>query len=150
MGRCDAKPGGALTAIEGPHGAVPADVMAVRGRGPPSPETLPNSKLLTKARYELSSVRSSSTYPQVSRIAKSEKVGPTAQSGLAVCRASVRALRNVGGMSAHVRDFDGIALIARETDRAGHAPLFPEANSNRFEQWPPSMLDTSARHQVVR
>ena len=42
------------------------------------------------------------------------------------------------------------ALIARETDRAGHAPLFPEANSNRFEQWPPSMLDTSARHQVVR
>ena len=25
------------------------------------------------------------------------------------------------------------ALIARETDRAGHAPLFPEANSNRFE-----------------
>ena len=43
-------------------------------------------------------------------------------------------------MSAHVRDFDGVALIARETDRAGHAPLFPEANSNRFEQWPPSML----------
>ena len=37
-------------------------------------------------------------------------------------------------MSAHVRDFDGVALIARETDRAGHAPLFPEANSNRFEQ----------------
>ena len=64
-----------------------------------------------------------------------------AQSGLAVCRASVRALRNVGGMSAHVRDFDGVALIARETDRAGHAPLFPEANSNRFEQRPPSMLD---------
>ena len=46
-----------------------------------------------------------------------------------------------GGMSAHVRDFDGVALIARETDRAGHAPLFPEANSNRFEQRPPSMLD---------
>ena len=43
-------------------------------------------------------------------------------------------------MSAHVRDIDGVALIARETDRAGHAPLFPEANSNRFEQcqWPPS------------
>ena len=30
---------------------------------------------------------------------------------------------------------------ACETDRAGHAPLFPEANSNRFEQRPPSMLD---------
>ena len=43
--------------------SVPANVMVVRGRGPPSPETLPNSKLLTKARYELSSVRSSSTYP---------------------------------------------------------------------------------------
>ena len=28
------------------------------------PQTLPNSKLLTKGRYELSSVRSSSTYPQ--------------------------------------------------------------------------------------
>ena len=55
---------GALTAIEGPRtGGVPADVMVVRGRGPPSPETLPNSKLLTKGRYELSSVRSSSTYP---------------------------------------------------------------------------------------
>ena len=62
------------------------------------PEAFPNSKQGTKGRYELSSVRSSSTYPQVSRIAKSEKVGPTAQSGLAVCRASVRALRNVGGM----------------------------------------------------
>ena len=49
-------------------------------------------------------------------------------------------------MSAHVRDFDGVALIARETDRAGHAPLFPEANSNRFEQWPPSMLSIHARH----
>ena len=34
-----------------------------------------------------------------------------------------------------------LALIARETDRAGHAPLFPEANSNRFEQRPPSMLE---------
>ena len=57
---------GALTAIEGPRtgGVPPADVMVVRGRGPPSPETLPNSKLLTKGRYELSSVRSSSTYPQ--------------------------------------------------------------------------------------
>ena len=28
------------------------------------PQTLPNSKVLTKGRYELSSVRSSSTYPQ--------------------------------------------------------------------------------------
>ena len=34
------------------------------------------------------------------------------------------------------------SLQPRETDRAGHAPLFPEANSNRFEQRPaPSMLD---------
>ena len=49
--------------------------------------------------------------------------------------------RHVGPCS---RDFDGVALIARETDRAGHAPLFPEANSNRFEQWPPSMLDNAA------
>ena len=69
MGGVMQKPGGALTAIEGPHGAVPAEswpsaVMAVRGRGPPSPETLPNSKVLTKGRYELSSVKSSNTYPQ--------------------------------------------------------------------------------------
>ena len=89
--RCDAKPGGALTAIEGPHGAVPAEVMVVRGRGLPSPETLPNSKLLTKGRYELSSVRSEQHIPSVSRIVKSEKVGPTAQSGLAVC--SVQSFR---------------------------------------------------------
>ena len=32
-GRCDAKPGGALTAIEGPHGAVPAYVTYV-GKAP--------------------------------------------------------------------------------------------------------------------
>ena len=62
---------GALTAIEGPRtGGVPADVMVVRTRpsvhGNSLPQTLPNSKLLTKGRYELSlsSVRSSSTYPQ--------------------------------------------------------------------------------------
>ena len=84
-----------------------------------------------------------------SRIVKSEKVGPTAQSAEAQtpersgCLQSFRpspekCRRHVGPCS---RDFDGVALIARETDRAGHAPLFPEANSNRFEQWPPSMLD---------
>ena len=56
--------------FEGPclHGGVPADVMVVRTRpsvhGNSLPQTLPNSKLLTKGRYELSSVRSSSTYPQ--------------------------------------------------------------------------------------
>ena len=66
-----------------------------------------------------------------------------AQSGLAVCRASVRALRNVGGMS---RPMFAILMAlpllhVKQTAAAGHAPLFPEANSNRFEQWPPSMLD---------
>jgi len=43
----------------------PGHVMVVRTRpsvhGNSLPQTLPNSKLLTKGRYELSSVRSSST-----------------------------------------------------------------------------------------
>ena len=50
-----------------PARGVPADVMIVRTRpsvhGNSLPETCPNSKLLTKGRYELSSVRSSCTYP---------------------------------------------------------------------------------------
>ena len=69
---------------------MPSPVMVVRTRpsvhGNSLPQTLPNSKLLTKGRYELSSVRSKQHIPSVSRIVKSEKVGPTAQSGLAVCR----------------------------------------------------------------
>ena len=41
------------------------------------------------------------------------------------------------------------ALIAHETDRAGHAPLFPEANSNRFEQWP-SSISCSTRPPAIK
>ena len=78
---------------EGPRTGSPGRrFMVVRTRpsvhGKSLPQTLPNAKLLTKGRYELSSVKSSSTYPQYpcAIIVKSEKVGPNAQSGLAVCR----------------------------------------------------------------
>ena len=51
-----------------PAREVRADVMVVRTRpsvhGNSLPQTFPNAKLLTKGRYELSSVKSSSTYPQ--------------------------------------------------------------------------------------
>ena len=52
---------------EGPRTGVLGGTMIVRTRpsvhGNSLPEAFPNSKLLTKGRYELSSVRSSSTYP---------------------------------------------------------------------------------------
>ena len=41
-GRVMQKPGGALTAIEGPHGAVPADVMLTTG----GTERVPNANML--------------------------------------------------------------------------------------------------------
>ena len=53
--------------LKAPARGVPADVMIVRTRpsvhGNRVPEAFPNSKQGTKGRYELSSVRSSSTYP---------------------------------------------------------------------------------------